>query len=436
MRPLHLLPLLFCACLPTGTGNPLQDATPGLDSAAASDAGAAFDAAASDGGPSPDTAPSQDSGPQNPDSGPVFDASFPDASGDASCPDAGPAGCGVTGGPSCECLAGEELFLGNGLPLALADHPSIDGRLTLVRQRADMTGGEVLEALVVDTDGGSKESTVVLATGVDHAAAAAGDSISIAYVSADAEDELQLLDAAIVMGAASPSEQRYVHSHVIGELAVARAGTMSVTAFVSATSDEPSDGQSVFVHRVVDGVADPGVSQYGGGVELRALAISAAPEGWLLSYATSAAVFTQLLDASGMAVGVAQEVTSASFVSAIQLVARDEGFILALDGSTPAVHFLDAAGAPTSSARVEGRIIALEWASAGHAMTVRSDAATCSSASRLIFERTTADLMALHEPVQVAVGEFAAITLVDDAPWVASSAGSTLAMANACVADD
>lgn len=430
MRPLLFLPLLFCACLPTGTGNPLQDAAPGLDSSAASDAGGGFDASATDAGAASDT------GPQIPDSGPGSDASVSDAGGDASCSDAGPPGCGVTGGPSCECLAGDELFLGNGVPLAMADHPAVDDRFTLIRQRGEPEG-EVLEALVVATDDGSTESTFVLATQVDHAAAVAGDSISITYVPDSADSELRLLDAPIMMGAGEPTEQSFVHTHPIGELAVARAGATSVTAFVSATSDEPSDGQSVFVHRVVDGVADPGASQHGGDAELRAIAITAAPEGWVLAYATNDAVFTQLLDASGVAVGSAQEITSASFVSALQLVARDEGFVLALDGSTPAVHFLDVEAAPVSHASVAGRIVALEWASTGHVMTVRSDAVTCSSsASRLIFERTTTDGMSLHEPVQVGLGDSASIVLLNGVPWVSSVAGSDLSIVNACIADD
>ncbi|MFK8001565.1 MAG: hypothetical protein AB8H86_18360 [Polyangiales bacterium] len=430
MRPLLFLPLLFCACLPTGTGNPLQDAAPSIDGGAASDAGGGFDASASDSGPS------SDGGVQLPDSGPSQDASPGDAGFDASCPDAGPTGCGVTGGPSCDCLAGEELALGSGRPLALVDHPALDGRMTLVRQRADVTR-DVLEALVVDTEDGSTASTFLFATQVVRAAAAADPPrVSIAYVSDGAESELQLLDSAIMMGADEPVEQSYVHSHPIGELAVARAGTMSVSAFVSASSDEPSEGQSVFVHRVVDGVADPGVSQYGAASELRAIAITAAPAGWLLSYATDAAVFAQLLDASGAAVGIAQEITTASFVSELHLVARDEGFFLAVDGATPAVHFLDDTGASSSDVRVEGRIVALEWASAGHAMTVRSEAVLCSSsASPLIFERITPDLMSLHDPVRVGAGELAAVVLVDEVPWVASSAGSALTVVNACVAD-
>lgn len=428
---LTLLPLLFCACLPTGTGNPLQqDASPGMDVGAASDAGS-FDASFPDGGPSPDI------GGQLPDSGPSFDASSPDGGLDASCPDAGPSGCGVTGGPTCECLAGEDLFLGNGRPLALADHPALDGRATLVRQRADMMSGNVLEVLVVDTGDGSTESPFLLATQIDHAAAAVGDSISVAYVPDAADSEVQLLDVAIMMGAADPVEQSYAHPHPVGELAVARAGTTSVTAFVSATSDEPSEGQSVFVHRVTGGVAEATASQYGGGTEVHAIAIAATPDGWLLSYATNDAVFTQLLDASGMAVDVPQEIASASFVSELHLVAREDGFLLAFDGARSTLHFLDATGASSSSVPIAGRIVALEWASPGYAMTVRSDAVACSSsASPLIFERTTVDLMELHEPVRVGAGDSARVVLVDDVPWVASFAGTALSFVNACVSDE
>lgn len=404
-----------------------------MDGGAASDAGS-FDASFPDGGPSPDT------GVQPSDGGPSMDASFPDAGSDAGsdagCPDAGPSGCGVTGGPTCECLAGEDLALGNGRPLALADHPALDGRVTLVRQRADMMSGNVLEALVVDTEGTSTESTFLLATQIDHAAAAAGDSLSIAYVTDAVDDELQLLDVAI-MGAADPVEQSYAHTHPIGELAVARTGTTSVTAFVSATSDEPSEGQSVFVHRVIDGVAEATASQYGGGLELHAITITAAPEAWLLSYATNDAVFTQLLDASGMAVDVPQEIASASVVSELHLVARDDGFLLAFDGATPTIHFLDATGASSNSVPTAGRIVAMEWASLGYAMTVRSEAVSCSSsASPLIFERTTIDLMELHEPVRVGAGDSARVVLVDDVPWVASFAGAALNFVNACVSDE
>lgn len=431
MKLSYLLPLTFAACLPTGTGNPLQDASPGFD-ASARDAGGRYDASASDGGPSGDTGPALDGGP-GADSG--SDAST-DAGLDASCPDAGP-GCGVTGGPSCECLAGENIDLGEGRPLALADHLEMEGRLTLLRQRAD-AAGPVIESILITSDDGSAEPAISLASQVDHAAAAAGgDSFSVAYVPAGAAAELRFFDVAFASGTASAAEQVYTHATPVGHLAVARAGTTSTTAFVSAASLDPSEGESVFLHRVVDGVADVEISQIDVGTALNAIAVSAASESWLLAYATDTAVFTQHLDASGAAVGAPVEIAPAAFVSSLQLVTRDDGdggFLLAFDGGTPAVHFLDAAGASSSSMSIVGRIVALTWAG-GYAMSIRSDAATCStSGSPLLFERFGVDLMPLHEPVRAGAGDAARVALVDDTPWVASAAGTALSLVSACVA--
>ena len=430
MRPLLLIPFVLCACLPTGTGNPLADASAGQDGGAAPDA-SGFDAAASS-----DAGPGDDGGPSS-DAGPSFDADV-DSGLDASCPDAGPPACGTTGGALCECLAGEALALGEGHPLALADHAALDGRATLLRQRGDATRGEVIEALVVATDDGSTESTTLLATQVGSSAGrvnAAGDALALAYVREDASSELQVLDVDPTTGAAGVARS-FAHTRAIGELALARAGATIVTAFVSASSDDASAGESVFVHRVVDGVADAEASQFDVGTTINAIAISAASATWLLAYATDTAVFTQRVDASGMAVGAPAEIASASFVTALQLVTRDAGFLLAFDGVTPAVHFLDAAGASSSSTPVVGRILALEWVRVGHAMSVRSDAVTCSSsASPLIFERVSAELMPLHEPVRVGAGDSARVALIDDVPWVSSFDGTALSLVNACVAD-
>lgn len=424
-----ILPFFLTACLPTGTGNPLADAATG------SDAGGAFDAAASDSGPQfPDSGPAGDAGVVQ-DGGPAADASAPDSGVDAGCSDAGPPGCGTTGGASCDCLAGDPLALGEGRPLLLADHGAEDGRVTLIRQRIDTS----IESRVLTSAGGAAEATHLLAANVAQVATtAAGEAFSIAYMSTELDTELNILSGVIDTGMAIATPQRFIHSSSLGLLAVARAGTTTTAAFVS-ESEGALEAESVFVVQAIDGVAGTRQSlAHANAGLIRAIDIRGGAGGWLLAFATPEAVFTQRLDASASAVGEAREVASTSFVSELHLVARaDEGFVLSYDGATPALHVLDAEGVSTNSMIIEGRVVALEWSGA-EVMLVRSDALSCSTAdSPLAFERFDVDGMPLHEAVRVGAGDSgAALALVDGSPWVVSSSMSALSLTNACLDDE
>ncbi|MFT5356603.1 MAG: hypothetical protein ACI9KE_003828 [Polyangiales bacterium] len=430
---LILIPLSLCACLPTGTGNPLQDASPGQDGGAASDTGPGFDASPrADSGPGADAALS-DAGAAS-DAAAGADGFAPDV---GTCTDSGPSRCGTTGEATCECLAGESVTLGEGRPLLVADHEELDGRVTLVRRRQAEADGTVIEAIVVA--GGVVESTTELATNVQDAAASNGDAISVAV--RIGEGEILHFEVGVETGVSAPAVS-YTHPRGVGAFDVARNGTTTALAFSSAVSDDLLDGRSVSVVRFEGGVFNAEIAEHMGGVNIRALSIAALEETWLLAVATDDSVFTLLLDAAGAAMGASQEVAAIGFVSRLDLTATDDGFLLAHDGVAPAVYFLDAGGASVAQQPVVGRVLALEWlasgAGLGFAMMLRSDTLSCATSdSPLVFERFRAGFRPLHEPVRVGSADYAAaVTLVDGSPWVANSTGTALNFVNACLDED
>lgn len=128
------------ACLPTGTGNPLTDAAPAFDG----------------GVPGSDAAPS-------PSDAAASDAAYNDVGpgADASCVDAGLAGCGSEPQLGCDCLSGPPALVGSGAPLALVDHDAEDGRSTMIRFRRDEAGSGDLDSVVL-RDGVVESETVIV----------------------------------------------------------------------------------------------------------------------------------------------------------------------------------------------------------------------------------------------------------------------------------